>query len=182
MTFESKLFVNAAGFDSLRVAQQAGLAQNYTLLPLKGRYAISEQDVSDRYKMIIYPVPVKGAMNLGVHSTLTLDGRIKYGPTVFPAFSPTNYDYLENVTPYDVAKTLHTFSYVLRSPTDRKLVGQYLTTELHKSLSISSLLKEGSRVQSYDKDLTWKFYRAGIRPFLFDTENLKLVTDWKIET
>ena len=132
--------------------------------------------------MIIYPVPVKGAMNLGVHSTLTLDGRIKYGPTVFPAFSPTNYDYLENVTPYDVAKTLHTFSYVLRSPTDRKLVGQYLTTELHKSLSISSLLKEGSRVQSYDKDLTWKFYRAGIRPFLFDTENLKLVTDWKIET
>ena len=107
--------------------------------------------------MIVYPVPVKGAMNLGVHSTFTMDGRIKYGPTVFPAFSPTNYDYLENVSPMDLLKALRTFTYVIRSPTDRRLVGQYLTTELHKSLSISSLLKEGSRVQTFEKDLTWKF-------------------------
>ena len=131
--------------------------------------------------MIVYPVPVKGSMNLGVHSTFTMDGRIKYGPTVFPAFSPTNYDYLENVTLKDFLQTLHTFLYVIKSPTDRKLVGHYLTTELHKSLSISSLLKEGSRVQTFEKDLTWKFYRAGIRPFLFNTKTLKLEKDWQIQ-
>ena len=68
------------------------------MLPLKGRYVICDKDVSDRYKTIVYPVPVKGAFNLGVHSTLTMDGRIKFGPTVFPAFSGANYDYLEGIS------------------------------------------------------------------------------------
>jgi len=42
--------------------------------------------------MLVYPVPVKGAYVLGVHSTITVDGRLKVGPTVFPAFSNENYD------------------------------------------------------------------------------------------
>ena len=93
-TIQTNFFVNAAGFDSLRVAQQNDVATDYVMLPLKGRYVISDKNVSDRYNMIVYPVPVKGAFNLGVHSTLTMDGRIKFGPTVFPAFSEANYDYL----------------------------------------------------------------------------------------
>lgn len=47
--------------------------------------------------MLVYPVPVKGAYVLGVHSTITVDGRLKVGPTVFPAFSNENYDNLENI-------------------------------------------------------------------------------------
>ena len=97
-TIESKVFINAAGFDSLRIAQQNFFASDYVMLPLKGRYVICDKDVSDRYKTIVYPVPVKGAFNLGVHSTLTMDGRIKFGPTVFPAFSGANYDYLEGIS------------------------------------------------------------------------------------
>ena len=93
-TIQSKFFVNCAGFDSLRVAQINNYATDYVMLPLKGRYVICDKKVSDRYKKIVYPVPVKGAFNLGVHSTFTMDGRIKFGPTVFPAFSEANYDYL----------------------------------------------------------------------------------------
>jgi L-2-hydroxyglutarate oxidase LhgO len=47
--------------------------------------------------MLVYPVPVKGAYVLGVHSTITVDGRVKVGPTVFPAFAQENYDYLQGI-------------------------------------------------------------------------------------
>ena len=42
--------------------------------------------------MLVYPVPEEGAYVLGVHSTLTTDGSVKIGPTVFPAFGKENYD------------------------------------------------------------------------------------------
>lgn len=93
------------------------------MLPLKGRYVICDKNVSDRYKMIVYPVPIKGAFNLGVHSTMTMDGRIKFGPTVFPAFSEANYDYLDGVNIQGLIKALHAYTYVLRSPHERHRVG-----------------------------------------------------------
>jgi (S)-2-hydroxyglutarate dehydrogenase len=99
-SLESGYFVNAAGLDSLRLAHQEGLAHKYAMLPLKGRYAISKDaSAGDRFKMLVYPVPVKGAFALGVHSTLSVDGHVKLGPTIFPAFSPENYDGLDAVTP-----------------------------------------------------------------------------------
>ena len=131
--------------------------------------------------MIIYPVPVKGAFNLGVHSTFTMDGRIKFGPTVFPAFSPTNYDYLQDVTIKGLLQQIRAYSYVISSPHERARVGQYLTKELYKSLFKIALLREGCRVQAVENDLTFKFYRAGIRPFLFNIESLKLQNDWVIK-
>jgi L-2-hydroxyglutarate oxidase LhgO len=48
--------------------------------------------------MLVYPVPAEGAYVLGVHSTLTTDGYVKVGPTVFPAFGKENYDMLQGVT------------------------------------------------------------------------------------
>ena len=69
------------------------------MLPLKGRYAISKDaNFGDPYKTLVYPVPVKGAFVLGVHSTLAISGHVKLGPTAFPAFSPENYDYADNLT------------------------------------------------------------------------------------
>ena len=45
----------------------------------------------------MYPVPIKGANFLGVHSTITPDGYIKIGPTLSPAFSLENYNITENL-------------------------------------------------------------------------------------
>ena len=84
--------INAAGQEALDIAHQFGYGENLISVPIKGRYAISDKPL-DQYKMLVYPVPVKGAYVLGVHSTITVDGRLKVGPTVFPAFSTENYDY-----------------------------------------------------------------------------------------
>jgi L-2-hydroxyglutarate oxidase len=63
------------------------------MISIKGRYAISNEP-NNNLKMLVYPVPAEGAYVLGVHSTLTTDGYVKVGPTVFPAFGKENYDML----------------------------------------------------------------------------------------
>jgi L-2-hydroxyglutarate oxidase len=78
--------INAAGQGALDIAQEFGYGKDLLSVPIKGRYAISDKPL-DKYKMLVYPVPVKGAYVLGVHSTITVDGRLKVGPTVFPAFA-----------------------------------------------------------------------------------------------
>jgi L-2-hydroxyglutarate oxidase LhgO len=60
-------------------------------------YSISDIPLDHIYKTLVYPVPVKGAHFLGVHSTITVDGYVKVGPTVSPAFSIENYHGLQNV-------------------------------------------------------------------------------------
>ena len=55
-------------------------------------YAISDRKLDHIYKTLVYPVPLKGAFVLGVHSTLTYDGYLKIGPTLSPAFSLENYE------------------------------------------------------------------------------------------
>ena len=104
--YEARYMINAAGLDSLRIAQDFGFASALRMIPLKGRYAISSQSHAEKYKMLVYPVPVKGAYVLGVHSTITVDGKIKVGPTVFPAFAPENYDYLQGLSFQKVIATL----------------------------------------------------------------------------
>jgi hypothetical protein len=52
--------------------------------------------------MCVYPVPVKGAFFLGVHSTMTPYGELKIGPAAIPAFSLENYSGLENVNWKDI--------------------------------------------------------------------------------
>ena len=88
--------MNAAGQGALDIAQSCGHGGDLVSVPIKGRYAISREPHPE-YKVIVYPVPVKGAVVLGVHSTYTVNGKVKVGPTVFPAFSQENYDYFENI-------------------------------------------------------------------------------------
>jgi len=60
-------------------------------------FAKSDRKLDDQYKVLVYPVPIKGAYFLGVHSTITVDGYLKVGPTVSPAFSLENYTLFENL-------------------------------------------------------------------------------------
>ncbi len=100
---------------------------DYDFFPLKGLYAISDRPLDHLYKTLVYPVPMKGAPFLGVHSTLTIDGRVKVGPTVAPAFSLENYHGLENI---DVAQALRIIGNYIRmmgSPGERKLIWAFIT-------------------------------------------------------
>jgi len=125
--------------------------------------------MADKYKMLVYPVPVKGAYVLGIHSTITVDGRVKIGPTVFPAFAKENYDGLENVTLKSLLELGSAYTLMAMSKKERGMIWQFMRYELKKSLFIDELVKDCNEIQSMDKKDFSNFYKAGIRPQLFDT-------------
>ena len=82
---------------------------------MKGQYLISDRPLDHIYRTLVYPVPKKGSFFLGVHSTITSDGYVKIGPTVSPAFSIENYQYLQNVNVSEASKIITNYFRLLMS-------------------------------------------------------------------
>lgn len=73
--------VNAAGLDSDRVAGLAGLdveAASYRLHYCKGDYFALAPGAGVSISRLIYPIPDEAG--LGIHATLDLNGRVRFGP------------------------------------------------------------------------------------------------------
>jgi L-2-hydroxyglutarate oxidase LhgO len=73
--------VNAAGLAADRVAALAGIdvaAAGYRQHPCKGDYFALVPAAPFRFAGLVYPV--HGAAGLGVHVTLDLGGRVRFGP------------------------------------------------------------------------------------------------------
>lgn len=73
--------VNAAGLAADAIAERAGLdvdARGYRLHPCKGDYFALIPGAPLRISQLLYPLP-SGA-GLGVHATIDLGGRVRFGP------------------------------------------------------------------------------------------------------
>src|SRR5690606_893092 len=80
-TLACAALVNAAGLDADRVAALAGIdvdARGWRLRPCKGDYFALAPGAPLRVERLVYPLPA-GA-GLGIHVTLDLGGRIRFGP------------------------------------------------------------------------------------------------------
>lgn len=105
-TVEAGLFINAAGLYADRIARDWGFGGDYVIIPFKGIYLT--YGGSDRpVRTNVYPVPNLNNPFLGVHFTVTVDGRVKIGPTAIPAFWRENYRGLANFSPREAAETLY---------------------------------------------------------------------------
>ncbi|MEO5369728.1 MAG: FAD-dependent oxidoreductase [Magnetococcus sp. DMHC-1] len=82
--------INAAGLYADRIAHGCGFGLQTAILPFKGLYLYSDEPVG-AFRTHIYPVPDLANPFLGVHYTLTVDGRAKVGPTAVPAFWREHY-------------------------------------------------------------------------------------------
>jgi len=77
----AETLVNAAGLASDRVAALAGIdvdAAGYRLYPCKGDYFSLAPGAPLRFSGLVYPL--HGQVGLGVHVTLDLGGRVRFGP------------------------------------------------------------------------------------------------------
>jgi L-2-hydroxyglutarate oxidase LhgO len=90
--------VNAAGLYADKIAHNAGAGMKYTILPFKGLYLYGNSQAPSLARHV-YPVPDPRNPFLGVHLTVTVDGRTKIGPTAIPAFSRLNYSKFGNIRP-----------------------------------------------------------------------------------
>jgi L-2-hydroxyglutarate oxidase len=77
--------INAAGLYADEIARGFGFGERYRILPFKGLYLFANSGAYT-LRTNIYPVPNLKTPFLGVHFTVTVDGRVTIGPTAVPAF------------------------------------------------------------------------------------------------
>lgn len=170
--------INAAGLYADRLAHSAGMGRDYEMLPFKGIY-IYGNAAAPTIVRHVYPVPDPRNPFLGVHLTVTVDGRVKIGPTAIPALSRKNYTKLGNIKLNELGAIC-------------LLLPQFLTSRHHNGLSliraevpkyVRGLLVRHARelVPSVSKDAFTEWGKSGIRAQLFNRREKRLEMDFVIE-
>ncbi len=80
---QTRVLINSAGLHSDRIAALAGIdidEKGYRLKYCKGDYFSAAPSL--KLSHLVYPVPVKNHEGLGVHATMDLQGRVRFGPDV----------------------------------------------------------------------------------------------------
>ena len=123
--FHFKHVVNASGAQADRISRSVGVGFEYAMLPFMGVYrATSLKNLP--LQRLIYPVPHPINPFLGVHFTLTLDGKVKIGPTAIPIGGREQYSFSQGWAASDIAQAFlgikslvggdsHDFSAILKS-------------------------------------------------------------------
>ena len=79
--FRTRVLINSAGLYADRIASLAGIdidKKDYRLKYCKGSYFSMSPAVKLHH--LVYPVPPKNTESLGIHATLDLGNRVKFGP------------------------------------------------------------------------------------------------------
>lgn len=105
--------INCAGLHADRIAALCGIdttAAGYRQHPCKGEYFSLPQNKANLIKHLIYPPPLHELTGLGIHVTITLDGRLRLGPntiyqdeedySVNPLHSKDFYSAVKNFLPF----------------------------------------------------------------------------------
>ena len=170
--------VNAAGLYADKIAMDYGFSEKYRILPFKGLYLYSDEPPG-AIRTNIYPVPDLRNPFLGVHFTITADGKAKIGPTAIPALWRENYDGLSN---FNVGELIEVASRGLGLLTGAGFDFRRLAMEeiakysRNKMVTLASVLAEGVVERNYQK---WG--RPGIRAQLLDITKKKLEMDFVLE-
>lgn len=177
-SFECGYLVNAAGLHADRVARDHGFSERYRILPFKGLYLYSSEPAG-AFRTNLYPVPNLKNPFLGVHVTVTTDGRSKIGPTAIPCLWREQYDGLAN---FDLAEFGHivrsTLELAFRAGFDFRGLAREEVKKYHRPTMVAQAarLARGIRVEQYAH---WG--RPGIRAQLVDVQQRTLVQDFCIE-
>lgn len=169
--------VNAAGLYATRVAESFGVGGEYVMLPFKGLYWYGNWQPG-RLTRHVYPVPDPRNPFLGVHLTVTVDGRVKIGPTAIPVLSHENYRGLTGLSTREVLAIARTYPAFVTSPHHR--AWNLVRTELPKLHRATLVRGAQALVPSVDpRDFTERG-RPGIRAQLFDRRAQRLEMDFVV--
>jgi L-2-hydroxyglutarate oxidase LhgO len=175
--FRSQSIINAAGAYAAELAHQVGVGQEYICLPFLGAYKKSNLLASNP-KRLIYPVPNPINPFLGIHTTNTLDNKIKIGPTAFPVVGKEQYRIRDGFSLSELNEFLKASKMLLESE-NIDLIG--LAREEGVKLFKKPLIKRASKLSnSLKKNKNWQFHPAGIRAQIVNTETKSLEMDYII--
>lgn len=175
---EARFTVNCAGLQADRVARDFGFSRRYAVLPFKGLYLYSDEPPG-AYRTNLYPVPDPRYPFLGVHFTVSVDGRAKIGPTAIPALWREHY---EGIGRFSVSEMASIVALQARLFADsdwgfRELAFNELRKQSRARMAeLASELAEGVRPESFTR---WG--RPGLRAQLVDLDTGALVQDFLTE-
>lgn len=176
--YQSSYVINAAGLYADKIAKDFGFSQHYAILPFKGLYLYSNQPPGS-LQTNIYPVPDLKNPFLGVHFTVTVDRRVKIGPTAIPAFWREHYNGMDN---FKMAECLDILARELMLFTHDTLDFARLSLSELRKYSRKHLVALASQLA---KDVSPKQFvewgKPGIRAQLVHTKKRCLEMDFVIE-
>lgn len=177
VSINAKKIINAAGAQSDLLAKKVGVGLNYSVIPFKGNYRKSHQKASS--KRLIYPVPHPINPFLGVHTTLTVDGFLKIGPTAMPALGRENYSGFDKIKLSELLGIAQAMKSVARgSKHDLFEIMKIEFPLLFEKYIKKSASQISSEIPNHPR---WEKTRSGIRSQLVDTRSGELVQDFKVE-
>ena len=170
--------VNAAGLYADVVAHWFDVGNDYRMLPFKGLYWYGSWEPG-RLQRHVYPVPDARNPFLGVHLTVTVDGRAKIGPTAIPALWREDYGGVHGLKAAESLEIARTYPRFFTSK-DHDVPG-LIRSELPK-YSRKHLVRQAAALVPSDRveDFTEKG-RDGVRAQLFHLPTKKLEMDFVVE-
>ena len=171
-------FINAGGLYADSIAKDFGFSERYEILPFKGLYLYSNK-MDHGFKKHIYPVPDLRNPFLGVHVTVTVDGKAKLGPTAIPGLWRENYKGFSNFS-------LSEFFRISRKEIELFFKANFPFRELAlEEIKKNSRFYMAKRASDLATGISAKEFntwgKVGIRAQLIDILDKKLVSDFLIE-
>lgn len=175
---EAGYVINVAGLYADKIGRDFGFSKDYRILPFKGLYLYSNEPPGS-LRTHIYPVPDLANPFLGVHLTVTTDGKVKLGPTAIPAFWREQYEGWGNFSFNELTEILlRQAGLFLFSKFDFKALAfrELQKYSRAKMVSLASSLAKGVDIKNYRQ---WG--KPGIRAQLLDIKTKKLEMDFVLE-
>ena len=170
--------VNCAGGRSLNIAQKFGAGSKYSQMPFLGTY-VSIDSKKIPLRTLVYPVPHPVNPFLGVHTTLTINGIVKIGPTAIPVLGPEQNKLIDKASLNDFLNFIRS-TYAISRSNEHQLKG--LTFNDVAKLNSKVLIKSASLlVPDVARVAGWKRYPAATRSQIVELSTGKLEQDFIIE-
>lgn len=175
--FIFKHVVNAAGAQADRISRSVGVGTNYAMLPFMGVYrATSIKNLP--LQRLVYPVPHPINPFLGVHFTLTVNGKVKIGPTAIPVAGREQYSFVQGWSASDIYQALVGMKSLITG--DAHDFGALLKSEWPKIIQ-KLLVKESTELVPMAIEVReWVRKPPGIRAQLVHLPTGNLVQDFVV--
>ena len=177
--FNAKYIINAAGAQADKISRKVGVGLEYSMVPFMGVYkATYSRNLPLR--SLVYPVPHPINPFLGVHFTLTVDDKVKIGPTAIPVIGREQYSVFSGWSTTDSFETFKGIKALIKG--NRHNFSEILSTELPKFIE-RLLVKESCKlVPSANQVTNWFRKPPGIRAQLVNTNTGMLEQDFVVKT
>lgn len=171
-------FINAAGAYSIDLAHAMGFGSEYRVMPFLGTYKQVDQKTLP-IRTLIYPVPHPVNPFLGVHFTLTIDNKVKIGPTAIPILGKEQYRLTNGFTFRDIKDFLRNTTAIVRG--EKHNLGSIAISEFPNLIEKTLLQRAAKLVPSASSVNRWGKKRPGIRSQLLNVSKGELVQDFVVE-